>query len=98
MAKKLLVPLLAFCLSAATAAVASRSWTEMYAGLGSGGDRDSACENAKSNAQTNSMSACLIARGHRADESFTDCVCSAIGDSVHACNVKIKVSCERSGR
>ena len=79
----------------AAAAACAGGWSEMYAGLGSGRDRESACGTSKNDASFNSISACIVRGGRRTDEFFTECTCSPIAEEAIICNVRIKVGCEK---
>lgn len=69
-------------------------WTERYFGVGSAEDRGAACTDAKTHAEGNSYGACSVRQGKRGDEAYTDCICSALAEGGHVCNVNLQVSCD----
>ncbi|HEX4382925.1 MAG TPA: hypothetical protein VH083_08245 [Myxococcales bacterium] len=69
-------------------------WTERYFGVGSGEERTLACKEARGHADGNSTNACVDKRGTRADAEYTECICSALGEGEHVCNVNLKVACD----
>jgi hypothetical protein len=72
---------------------AAGQWTERYFGVGSDGDRGSACSQARDHAQGNSFRACMERRGTREGTSYTDCQCTQSDGTLHVCNVNLKVVC-----
>ena len=69
-------------------------WTERYFGVGSAEERTLACKEAKGHADGNSTNACVDKRGTRGDAEYTECICSALAEGEHVCNVNLKVVCE----
>lgn len=76
------------------AATIAAGWTERYFGVGSGGDRGTACEQARGDAEQNSSAACARGHGARGEVSYTECVCATTWQSMHVCNVNVKVACD----
>lgn len=68
-------------------------WTERYFGVGSDGNRGAACSQARDHAQGNSFRACMERRGTREGTSYTDCLCTQSDETLHICNVNLKVLC-----
>lgn len=69
-------------------------WVERYFGVGSAIESAAACGEARGDARVNSSNACTDRRGTRKDASYTECVCSRVSESIHICNVNLKVSCD----
>src|SRR4051794_3924495 len=82
----------AIALCAAHPATAGE-WTERYFGVGSDGNRGAACSQARDHAQGNSFRACIDRRGTREGTSYTDCLCTQSDETLHVCNVNLKVLC-----
>jgi hypothetical protein len=78
---------------APTSSVSSH-WTERYFGVGSAEERTLACNEAKGHADGNSTNACVDKRGTRGDAQYTECICSALTEGEHVCNVNLKVACD----
>jgi hypothetical protein len=78
---------------AQTSSVSSH-WTERYFGVGSAEERNLACKEAKGHADGNSTNACVDKRGTRGDAEYTECICSALTEGEHVCNVNLKVACD----
>ncbi|HEY6909243.1 MAG TPA: hypothetical protein VI356_07735 [Myxococcales bacterium] len=72
---------------------AAGEWTERYFGVGSDGDRGAACSQARDHAQGNSFRACMDRRGTREGTSYTECLCTQSDETLHICNVNLKVLC-----
>ncbi|HZX96899.1 MAG TPA: hypothetical protein VFE90_20430 [Myxococcales bacterium] len=90
---RLFAATVAVVVSCAAQPVLAGEWTERFFGVGSDGNRVSACEQARDHAQGNSFHACMEKRGRRGDTSYTDCVCTQASEALHICNVNLKVSC-----
>jgi hypothetical protein len=69
-------------------------WTERYFGVGSAEERNLACKEARGHAEGNSTQACMNKSGTRGDAEYTECVCSALAEGDHVCNVNLKVVCD----
>jgi hypothetical protein len=90
-------PLLAVLLAALAGTTAPNlQWTERYFGVGSAEEQAMACKAAKGHADGNSINACADRRGVRTEAQFTECMCSAVADREHVCNVNLKVVCDAS--
>jgi hypothetical protein len=80
--------------SLAQTSSAGAHWTERYFGVGSAEERTLACKEARGHADGNSTNACVDKRGTRADAEYTECICSALAEGEHVCNVNLKVACD----
>jgi hypothetical protein len=69
-------------------------WTERYFGVGSAEERNLACNEARGHADGNSTNACVDKRGMRAVAEYTECICVALAEGDHVCNVNLKVVCD----
>jgi hypothetical protein len=87
-----MLPLMAVFLVATS--TPNLQWTERYFGVGSAEEQALACKAAKGHADGNSVKACADRHGVRAEAQFTDCICSALADREHVCNVNLKVLCD----
>ena len=83
----------------AGAVSASDSWKESYPGAGAGDSRESGCSTAENSARMNASAACMARMGHRVDDELGRCSCSSAMDGqVNACQVSLKVTCEKNGK
>jgi hypothetical protein len=96
--KKLLLSLCFLALP--TLALAGETWIETFNGVGGGADRDTACNGARTTAQTAAMAACLMKGGSRGDQKFGDCSsnCQTVGPAqVCSSTVALTVVCATAG-